>query len=164
MIRYIDKDVQVLYIPERKNLVLTEVRNRLGKVPVFVAERPGLDNQVRGQFDDVMWVQLARARMALLGLEAVEKSVQAPLAVPQDVQQMTFGADAIIRTASPEKVRRVGVELPQGAFMESQLLEGEMRTGARYPEGRSGSIDASVVTGRGIQELQGGFDTQVKTA
>lgn len=39
-----------------------------------------------------------------------------------------------------------------------------MRIGSRYPEGRSGSIDASVVTGRGIQELQGGFDTQVKTA
>lgn len=77
---------------------------------------------------------------------------------------MTFGGDAIIRSQSPDKIRRVGIELPQGAFMESQLLEGEMRVGARYPEGRSGSIDASVVTGRGIQELQGGFDTQVKTA
>jgi hypothetical protein len=164
VIRYIDKDVQILYLPERKNAVLSEVPNRLGKVPVYIAERPGLDNQVRGQFDDVIWVQLARARMALLGMEAVEKSVQAPLAVPQDVQQMTFGGDAIIRTASPEKIRRVGVELPNGAFTESQLLEGDMRAGARYPEGRSGQIDASVVTGRGVQALMGGFDSQVKTA
>jgi hypothetical protein len=112
VVRYIDKDVQVLYLPERQNLVLMEVPNRLGKVPVYIAERPGLDSQIRGQFDDVIWVQLARARMALLGMEAVEKSVQAPLAVPQDVQQMTFGGDAIIRTSQPEKIRRVGVDLP----------------------------------------------------
>lgn len=138
--------------------------NSLGKVPVYIAERPGLDGEKRGQFDDVIWVQLARARMALLGMEAVEKSVQAPLAVPQDVQQMTFGGDAIIRTASPEKVRRVGIDLPQGSFAESQMLEADMRAGARYPEGRSGQIDASVVTGRGVQALMGGFDSQVKTA
>lgn len=164
VIRYIDKDVQVLYLPERSNHVLSEVPNRLGKVPVYIAERPGLDGEKRGQFDDVIWVQLARARMALLGLEAVEKSVGAPLAVPQDVQQMTFGGDSIIRSSQPDKIRRVGVELPQGAFAESQMLEADMRAGARYPEGRSGQIDASVVTGRGVQELMGGFDSQVKTA
>ena len=35
--------------------------------------------------------------------------------------------------------------------------------GARYPEGRSGTIDASVITGQGVQALLGAFDTQVKT-
>jgi hypothetical protein len=164
VIRYIDKQVECLYVPERENLCLAEVPNRLGKVNVVVAERPGLDDETRGQFDDVIWVQLARARMALLGLEAVEKSVGAPLALPMDVQQMSFGGDAIIRTNSPEKVRRVGVELPQAAFAEEQMLERDMRQGARYPEGRSGEMDASVVTGRGVQALQSGFDSQVKTA
>lgn len=155
----------MLYLPERKNLVLgTPVKNPMGKCPVKIATRPGLDNEQRGQFDDVIWVQLARARMALLGLEATEKSVQAPLALPADVQQMVFGSDAIIRSNSPEKIRRVGLELPQASFAESQLLEQDMRVGARYPEGRSGQIDASIVTGRGVQALLGGFDTQVKTA
>lgn len=164
VVRYLDKQVEVLYIPEKRNLVLAEMPNRLGAVPVVIAERPGLDDQVRGQFDDVIWVQLARARMALLGLEAVEKSVQAPLALPMDVQQMNFGGDAIIRSNSPEKIRRVGVDLPQAAFAETQMLESDMHQGARYPEGRSGQSDASVVTGRGVQALQGGFDAQVKTA
>jgi hypothetical protein len=36
--------------------------------------------------------------------------------------------------------------------------------GARYPESRSGQIDASVVTGRGVQALSAGFDTQIKAA
>jgi hypothetical protein len=39
-----------------------------------------------------------------------------------------------------------------------------MRVGARYPEGRTGNIDASVVTGQGVQALMGAFDTQVKSA
>ena len=36
--------------------------------------------------------------------------------------------------------------------------------GARYPESRSGNLDASVVTGRGVQALQAGFDSQIKAA
>lgn len=35
--------------------------------------------------------------------------------------------------------------------------------GSRYPEGRSGSIDASIITGQGVQALMGTFDTQVQT-
>jgi hypothetical protein len=37
-----------------------------------------------------------------------------------------------------------------------------MRLGARYPEGRTGQIDASIITGSGVQALMGGFDTQIK--
>jgi hypothetical protein len=49
-----------------------------------------------------------------------------------------------------------------GAFQEQQILEQEMRMGARYPEGRSGNINASVITGSGVQALLGGFDSQIK--
>lgn len=163
--RYCDKDQVTLFVPQRDNLVLVRAKNYLGKTPCYVAIRPGLeDDEPAGQFDDVLWVQLARARMALLGLEAAEKSVQAPIALPSDVQEMAFGADAVLRSSQPEKIRRVGVELPTGAFAESQLLDNEMRVGSRYPGARSGEQEASVITGRGIQELMGGFDTQVKTA
>jgi hypothetical protein len=162
--RYCDADQITLFLPERKDLVLVTAPNKLGRTPAYIAVRPSFDNEMHGQFDDVLWVQLARARMALLGLEAAEKSVQAPIALPSDVQEMAFGPDAVLRSSSPEKIRRVGVELPSGAFAESQLLDAEMRTGARYPDVRSGNQSASVITGRGIQELMGGFDTQVKTA
>lgn len=162
--RYCDKDQITLFVPARHNLVLTKVPNLLGRTPVYIAKRPSVDGDTYGQFDDVLWVQLARGRMALLGLEAAEKSVQAPIALPSDVQEMVFGPDAVLRSANPDKIRRVGVELPSGAFAEEQMLDNEMRVGARYPGARSGEQTASVITGRGIQELMGGFDTQVKTA
>jgi len=164
LIRYEDKDQVLLYLPDRDNLVLSSAPNPMGKVCVSVAWRPDIDpSDPRGQYDDVIWVQLARARFGFLHMEAVEKSVQAPIAVPSDVQDFSLGADAIIRTQNPGAIRRVGLELPSGAFTETQVLEQELRLGARYPQGRSGQIDASVITGQGVQALLGGFDTQVKT-
>jgi hypothetical protein len=164
IIRYYDKDQSVVYIPTRQNLVLSQARNPLGKMMVIVAKRPSVDGEMRGQFDDVLGIQLLRNRFAMLAMEAAEKSVQAPIVLPQDVQELQLGGDAVIRTANPAGVRRVELSLPQGAFTQSQLLNQELRVGARYPEGRTGNIDASIVTGQGVQALMGAFDTQVKSA
>jgi hypothetical protein len=131
---------------------------------VIIAKRPSIDGEMRGQFDDVLGIQLLRNRFALLAMEAAEKSVQAPIVVPQDVAEMQIGGDAIIRTQNPAGVRRVELPIPAGAFTEQQLLQQELRTGTRYPESRTGNIDASIVTGQGVQALMGGFDTQVKSA
>lgn len=161
-IRYIDKEQIVFYAPSRGNLILSQARNILGRVNVAIARRPGLDEEARGQFDDVLFVQLARARFANLAMEAAEKSIQAPLVVPQDVLDLPMGPDAIIRTSNPAGVGKVRLDIPAAALQESQLLQAELRLGARYPEGRTGTIDASVITGQGVQALLGGFDSQIK--
>lgn len=164
MVRYYDKDQSIIYVPRRENLVLSQAANPLGKMMVVVARKPSIDGEMRGQFDDVLGIQLLRNRFALLAMEAAEKSVQAPIVLPQDVQELQLGGDAVIRTANPAGVRRVELTLPQGAFTEQTILNQELRVGTRYPEGRTGNIDASVVTGQGVQALMGAFDTQVKSA
>ena len=163
-IRYYDKDQSVIYVPSRKNLILSQAVNPLGKMMIVVAKRPTVDGEMRGQFDDVLGIQLLRNRFALLAMEAAEKSVQAPIVVPQDVQEIEFGGDSIIRTNNPAGVRRVELPIPAGAFTEQTILQQELRTGTRYPESRTGNIDASIITGQGVQALMGGFDTQVKSA
>jgi hypothetical protein len=164
IIRYYDADQSLIYIPSKNNLVLSQALNPLRKMMVVVARRPSIDGEMRGQFDDVLGIQLLRNRFALLAMEAAEKSVQAPIVVPSDVGELQVGPDAIIRTATPQSVRRVDLNIPAGAFTEQQLLQQELRTGTRYPESRTGNIDASIVTGQGVQALMGGFDTQVKSA
>jgi hypothetical protein len=164
MVRYYDKDQSLIYLPTKKNLVLSYAANPLGKMMVVVARKPSIDGELRGQFDDVLGIQLLRNRFALLAMEAAEKSVQAPIVLPQDVQELQLGGDAVIRTANPAGVRRVELNIPAGAFTEQSLLNQELRAGTRYPEGRSGNIDASIVTGQGVQALMGAFDTQVKSA
>lgn len=162
MVRYEDKEQIILYVPNRGNLVLKQTQNPLGEMMVHVARRPSIDEEPRGQFDDVVWVQLARARFSLLALEAAEKSVQAPLALPNDVQELAYGPDAVLRSQNPQQIRRVGLEIPPVAFTEQAVLQQEMRLGSRYPEGRTGNIDASIITGQGVQALLGAFDSQIK--
>ena len=164
IVRYYDKEQSVLYVPERNNLLLSSAKNPIGKMMVVIAKRPSIDSEMRGQFDDVLGIQLLRNRFALLAMEAAEKAVQAPIVLPSDVNELEMGGDAVIRTANPAGVRRVDLNIPPGAFTEQALLQQELRLGTRYPEGRTGNIDASIITGQGVQALMGGFDTQVKSA
>lgn len=163
VIKYCDADRIVMYMPNHGDCVIDDMKNPLGKVYVSIGKRPSYDREPRGAFDDAIWPYLAKSRMALLGLEATEKTVRAPLAVPRDVQKMTFGDDAIIRTDSPDKIRRIGIDVPTAAFQQEAMLDQELRTGTRTPEARSGNVDASIITGRGVQALMGGFNTIVTT-
>jgi len=164
MVRYYDKDQSVLFLPSRNHFVLSQAANPMGKMMVVIAKRPSVDGELHGQFDDVLGIQLLRNRFALLAMEAAEKSVQSPIVLPNDVQELQLGGDAVIRTANPAGVRRVELTLPQGAFNEQALLNDELRTGARYPEARSGNMKASIVTGAGVEALMGSFDSQIKAA
>jgi hypothetical protein len=145
-------------------VVLTSAKNRLSRTPVRIVERPQVtDEGPRGQFDDVIWVQVARALIQMYTMAAIERSVNAPLVIPDDVNEIELGPFAGIQTKNPQGVQTVSLNIPNGLFPESQILSQEQRTGSRYPEGRSGSVDASIITGQGVQALMGTFDTQVQT-
>lgn len=161
--KYMDHEVIYLYLPAHSNTLVDMMPNPMGKLTMVAARRPSHDGEVRGAYDDAIWVYLAKSRMAMLGLEATEKSVRAPLAVPRDLQTMSFGADALLRTDSPEKVKYVVPDVPQFAMQESQVLERELGLSTRSPQARSGNINASVITGKGVEALMGGFDTVITT-
>jgi hypothetical protein len=163
VVKYCDKDQYVLYMPERSNLVLSEMENTFGKVPIRIALKPSWDEQDRGQFDDAIWPSLARNRIAMLGLQATNQTVRAPLALPSDVQKISFGDDAIIRTDNPDKIRRVGTDIPTAAWQQDALLSEEVMRATRTPRAASGDVDASIITGKGVEALNGGYDIQIRT-
>jgi hypothetical protein len=164
IVRFHDKDQDLIFMPNKNNLVLDRAPNVMGECMIRVVKRPSIDDQSRGQFDDVLAIQVAKARYALLSLEAATKSVQAPIAMPLDSQELALGPDAIMRSSKPNEIRRVPLELPANVFAQSQVLESELRLGSRFPEARTGNSDASIITGQGVKALMGGFDTQIKTA
>lgn len=164
VVRYHDAKQDVLFLPDvQHGLILEQAKNPVGECLVEWVKRPGLDNDTHGQFDDVLAVQVAKARFALLSLEAAQKAVQAPIAMPNDVQELALGPDSILRTSTPERIRRVDINVPPAAFQQQAVLDQELRQGSRYPNARNGDIDSSVVTGRGVQALMSGFDTQIRT-
>lgn len=159
---YHDKDADVVLINSEEPYILTSVPNPIGKCMVTIANRPGAGGVPRGQFDDVVFVQLAKARFALLSLEIATESANAPLAVPNDVDDVALGPDAVIRSNRPQDIRRVPLEVPRDVFTEGAQLGGELQQGARFPGARTGNTSASVITGKGVDALMGGYDSQIK--
>lgn len=163
IVRYYGDKGQILFSPSEPDMILSEAPNPINEPLVHVFTRPNLTDEMIGQFDDVLAVQVAKARFALLTLEAAQKSVQAPIAMPFDVQEMNIGPDATIRSQTPQTIQRVRLDVPREAFMQQGQLDQELRQGSRYPDVRTGNTDASIVTGRGVQALMTGFDSQIKS-
>lgn len=167
VVRYHDRDVDYLFLPAAQGgpFELESAANKLRKVLCRIVKRPGLEtDNARGQFDDVLALQVAKHRLALLSLDAATKAVQAPIALPQDVTELAVGPDATLKSSQPEKIRRVPLDIPPAAFAMSQEIDQDLRLGSRYPDARTGNVDGSIVTGRGVQALMSGFDTQIRTA
>lgn len=168
VIKYVDKDIVLTYLPDCGNHVLENYKNPLGRCSIVAVPRPTSGNawngDIRGAYDDLIWPQIARHQFQLLAMEAAEKQVRSPLVVPVDVGDVPMGDDAVIRTNSPQGVTKVQFPFPQGAVAAMEQLSQEMRTGAMSPEARSGNISASVITGRGVQQLMEGYSTQIAAA
>jgi len=162
LIRWVDDKRVTLFLPDVQGLTLDSYEHRLSRVPAVIAERPSEDDSPRGQFDDVIWVQVARSIMGTLALEAAALAVQAPIAIPEGMDELPVGPHAILQGKDANQVHRVALEVPPTIFAESQALDAELRLGSRYPEARSGGINASVVTGKGVEALLGTFDSQIK--
>lgn len=164
LVEYLDDHCHVVYVPQCQHLVLAYAKNLLSRCPVVIAERWDLEDTKRGAYDDVVYVQLARAVMALFQLKGAQQAVEAPIAVPDDVNEINLGPDAILRTNNPQAIRRINLELPAQVFGLTEQLNTEAYTGARYPESRTGGMQASIITGRGVQELQDTMSDQVQSA
>jgi hypothetical protein len=163
--KYEDANSIVMYVTTpvgssgKGQVVLVNERNPLGKCRYVAVKRASLDDEIRGVF-----VQLAKHLMQTYMLSATEQAVNAPFAVPTDVQELAFGPNEVIRSESPEKIRRIAADVPPAAWAAVDYLKKEIDSGAISPEALNGSIDASVVTGKGVQQLMAGYSQQIAMA
>lgn len=163
LVNYMDDTDIVWFVPSRDNLELLRVPNKFGRCPVFVAEAPKFDDENRGAYDDVIWIQVARAVFAQMGMRAAKKAVNSPLVVPSDVVNIPFGPDRVIRTNNGRDIHYPVADVPPAAWQQGEILNQDITVGARFPEGATGKSPGSIVTGRGMEELMGTIDSKVRT-
>jgi len=165
-VKYVSAKRCLTYLPRMGNCPLEDFPNPMGKCYYYVAKRPNAEEGgIKGAYDDVVWIQLARHRIQMLLMEGIDKSVRAPIIVPPDVDDVSLGPDGIIHTAGgAASVGRARLEMPAQAFGAVEQLKAEVQVGSMSPEARSGSSDASQITGRGLQELAAGFSSQISVA
>lgn len=170
VIRYSDRKETVIYLPDHGNQVITSYRAPIpGKSQYVCIPRPSgtgstFNSLPRGAYVDLIYPQLARHEFTNLMLEAAYKNVQAPVVVPQDVTSVPYGPDAVIPTQNPAGVGRLRLDVPSGAFQAMQTLDQDLAIGGMSPEARTGNIQASVVTGKGVEALSAGYSSQVANA
>lgn len=161
IVRYYDDDGWQCVCLMEPALKLAEYQSKLHKCPVRIVARPQLTDETRGQFDDVIWVQVARAMIQMYTMNAIDQAVNAPIQVPMDADEFELGPFAAIRTDKP--VTRVNLGVNPALFPEFNTLAQEQMTGSRYPQGRTGQMDASIITGQGVEALNGALNTQIQT-
>lgn len=162
LITYMDRQHSVVYLPEC-NVQVVEWKNPINRVLAVVAERPDQEDRPRGQFDDAVFPMLGKAIMTMLQLQAAAKAIEAPIAMPDDVTEMPFGPDATLRTQNPQAIQRVRLDVPDDIFAVNEQLDRATKETARYPEARTGGVNANIITGQGVEALMGTMNTQVRT-
>lgn len=163
LVNYMDDTDIVWFVPSRDNLELLRLENKFGRCPVFVAEAPKFDDENRGAYDDVIWIQIARSVFAQMGMRSAKKAVNSPLVVPSDVVNIPFGPDRVIRTNNGRDIHYPIADMPPAAWQQGEILNQDITVGARFPEGATGKSPGSIVTGRGMEELMGTIDSKVRT-
>lgn len=170
VVRYEDSNVCLAYLPDHGNAVLLSYKNPIGRPMVVAIPRPGgtgnwQSGDIHGAYDDLIWPQLARHQLQMYAMEAADKAVRAPLVVPLDAVDLPLGPDSVWRTNQGiSSVGRVPLDVPQASFAAMQWLERDMQMGSGTPESRTGQTNASVITGRGIQELNAGYSSTIAAA
>lgn len=165
LIRFSDRKETVVYLPDCGDYVLIRYDAPIpGRSQYVCVMRPGGNGVPRGAYDDLVYPQIADHEFRMLQLEAASKAVQAPLAVPADVTDIPYGPDAVIRSQQPQNIRRVATEIPSSAFAASQMIREDLAVGGMSPESRTGNIQASVITGKGIEAASAGYSSQIANA
>jgi hypothetical protein len=162
-VRWVDKTHVTLFLPDRDAWSWAATSTSCPACRCGSPSAPGESDDPRGQFDDVIWVQVARAMMGTLALEAAYMAVQAPIAVPTTWKSSLSGRT---RSSSPTRPRHPPRAARAAAddLRREPGLDNEMKLGSRYPDARTGGVQASVITGKGVEALLGTFDTQIKGA
>ena len=170
VVRYSDRTETVIYLPDYGNHVLVSYRAPIpGKCQYVCVPRPSgtgstFNGLPRGAYVDLIYPQLARHEFTTLMLEAAYKAVQAPTVVPNDVTSVPYGPDAVIPTQNPAGVGRLQMNVPQGAFQAMQTLDQDMAIGGMSPESRTGNLQGSIITGKGVEALSAGYSSQIANA
>lgn len=168
VITWNDSTTYVTYVPRLNNLVLEQSDNPLGYPFWVCVPRPSgagtWDGNFRGAYNDLIWPQMARHNFQMLAMSAADQAVNAPIAVPNDVVDIPYGPNAIIRTNNPAGVGRVHLEVPQGAWQALQELKEDMTLGGMTSQGRLGQQGNGWTTGQGLDALGEGYSSQVALA
>lgn len=135
-----------------------------GICPVVVGQRISLDNEPRGQFDQVVRVMQAHIRLMALTLDYADQSVYSDVYVSDLIGEMPWGGGSYIQLGPNGKIGRVPPAVSSFTVFEqmNQLVE-YIHLGARWPKVRPGEVDQSIASAKFLEASAGMMNTVIRT-
>ena len=152
------------WILPRFEYLLLHVPNPLRHSPPFyVAKRFSFD-RLTGQYDHIIGLMAAMARLNLLLIISIEDNVNAETNIIGDVQSGTYkrGRKAVNKLTPGSVVDKSNFTVPHETFQQAQRLEVQLRDLASYSIADDGRSPTSWATGEGLRELGSSIDAEVR--
>lgn len=150
-------------VPEKK-LLLTFSPNPLSRAAFYVAKRFSF-NKLIGQYDHVIGLMSAMARLNVLSVIAAEDAVFAETNVSGELAQghnYRRGRNAVNYLRPGSQVERMQTQVPFELFQQIDRLERQLRVTSGYNVTDDAQSPNSFVTGRGLEELEQGIDNEIQ--
>jgi hypothetical protein len=143
---------------------LDRVPNEIGICPVVIGQRPTLDGEPRGQFDQVIQVMQAHIRLMGMVLDYADQAVYSDVWVKDLVGQMSYGGGAYIQLGPQGAIGRVPPAVSSMSVMnELESLVNNVHLGGRWPKSRPGEVDQAIASAKFIEATAGMMNTVIRT-
>lgn len=160
---YINEDGTWWVLPEQK-LLLSFSANPISRPPFYVFKRFAF-NKLIGQYDHVLGLMAAIARLNVLSIIAAEDAVFAETNISGELvggNQYQKGRNAFNFFTPGTQVDKMQSRVPFELFQQIDRLERQLRVTTGYSVQDDGQSPNSFVTGRGLEELQSGVGAEIQ--
>lgn len=135
-----------------------------GICPVVIGQRPTLDGEPRGQFDQVVGVMQAHIRLMAMVLDYSDQAVYSDIWVKDLVGEMPYGGGAVIQLGPQGSIGRVSPAVSSlQVQQELDSLVTNLHVGGRWPKTRPGEVDQSIASAKFVEATAGMMNTVIRT-
>lgn len=150
--------------PEYHSVILDQWEHGLGTCPVIYEQRPTLDRQPRGQFDQVIDPFEAHVRLMGMVMDYADQAVYSDVWVKDLIGEMSFGGGAYIELGANGAIGRVPPAVSSLNIQQDiERLVDAIHLGGRWPKSRPGEVDQSIASAKFIEAAAGMMNTALRT-
>tara|TARA_R100000781_G_scaffold87029_4_gene53554 strand:- start:1122 stop:2873 length:1752 start_codon:yes stop_codon:yes gene_type:complete len=163
LVEYYNEEGTYVFLPDTKQ-ILDFTPNPLKSGPRFVISKRFSFDRLSGQYDHVLGLMAAMAKINVLSIIAMEDSVFTETNIVGELESGNYkrGRFAVNYLTPGSQVSKPPNNIPYQLFQQIDRIERQLRVGSSYPVSDDAISPNSFVTGRGLQELLSSVDLNVK--
>ena len=163
LVEYYNEEGTYVFLPDTKQ-ILDFTPNPLNSGPRFVISKRFSFDRLSGQYDHVLGLMAAMAKINVLSIIAMEDSVFTETNIIGELESGNYkrGRFAVNYLTPGSQVAKPPNNIPYQLFQQIDRIERQLRVGSSYPVSDDAISPNSFVTGRGLQELLSSVDLNVK--